>query len=179
MGGRGRFSSTCIFGIKEMVRSTRTEKTVLTRDRFQNVMHPLLDPKDDKSPVFDLVVPSLPGFCWSQGPPRGWTLQDTARIYDTLMKRLGYTSSYACQAGDWGHWVVRELGSGRYPTCKAVHTNMCPGAPPSGYKMNQTEQKGMDRAKWWMGEPLNEAHMGYAVEMRTRPQTIGVAFNGM
>jgi hypothetical protein len=28
-----------------------------------------------------------------------------------------------------------------------------------------------------MGERLNEGHMGYAIEMRTRPQTIGVAFN--
>jgi hypothetical protein len=45
--------------------------------------------------------------------------------------------------------------------------------------MTEKEQKGMDRAKWFMGEPLNEAHMGYAIEMRTRPQTIGVAFNGM
>ncbi|KZM21947.1 uncharacterized protein EKO05_0000404 [Ascochyta rabiei] len=143
---------------------------------FQNVMHPLLDPKDDAAPVFDLVVPSLPGFCWSQGPPRGWTLQDTARIFDVLMKRLGY-NSYAAQAGDWGHWVVRELGSGRYNACKAVHTNMCPGAPPKGYKMNEKEQAAMDRAKWWMGEHLYEGHMGYAIEMRTRPQTIGVAFN--
>jgi hypothetical protein len=144
--------------------------------RFQNVMHPLLDPKDPKAPVFDLVVPSLPGFCWSQGPPRGWTLQDTARIYDELMKRLGY-NQYAAQAGDWGHWVIRELGSGRYPACKAVHTNMCPGAPPKGYKMNEKEQAAMDRAQWWMGERLYEGHMGYAIEMRTRPQTIGVAFN--
>lgn len=35
----------------------------------------------------------------------------------------------------------------------------------------------MDRAKWWIGDPLKEGHMGYAIEMRTRPQTIGVAFN--
>lgn len=28
-----------------------------------------------------------------------------------------------------------------------------------------------------MGEKLNEGHMGYAIEMRTRPQTIGTAFN--
>jgi hypothetical protein len=28
-----------------------------------------------------------------------------------------------------------------------------------------------------MGKQLNEGHMGYAIEMRTRPQTIGVAFN--
>jgi pimeloyl-ACP methyl ester carboxylesterase len=143
---------------------------------FQNVMHGLLEPKDDSHPVFDLVVPSLPGFCWSQGPPRGFTLQDTARMYDALMKRLGYTS-YAAQAGDWGHWVIRELGTGRYPACKAVHTNMCPGAPPADYVMNAKERAAMDRAKWWMGSPLNEGHMSYAISMRTRPQTIGVAFN--
>jgi hypothetical protein len=28
-----------------------------------------------------------------------------------------------------------------------------------------------------MGKPLNQSHMGYAIEMRTRPQTIGIAFN--
>jgi hypothetical protein len=113
---------------------------------FQNVMHDLLSPSDDQ-PSFDLVVPSLPGFCWSQGPPRGWTLQDTAGKYDTLMKALGYTS-YAVQAGDWGHWVARELGSGRFEACKAVHTNMCPGAPPKGYKMNEKEERAMKRAEW-------------------------------
>jgi hypothetical protein len=139
-------------------------------------MHGLLDPADPNQPSFDLVVPSLPGFCWSQGPPRGWSLQDTARMYDGLMKRLGYTA-YAAQAGDWGHWVVRELGSGRYDACKAVHTNMCPGAPPEGYELNEKEKKAMARAQWWMGSQLNEGHMGYAIEMRTRPHTIGVAFN--
>jgi pimeloyl-ACP methyl ester carboxylesterase len=145
---------------------------------FQNVMTPLLYGSDDESAsVFDLVIPSLPGFCWSQGPPRGWTLQDTAGMYDELMQRLGYTS-YVAQAGDWGHWVVRELGSGRFPGCKAVHTNMCPGAPPEGAKLTDKEKRGLERAKWWIGEKLDEGHMGYAIEMRTRPQTIGVAFNG-
>jgi pimeloyl-ACP methyl ester carboxylesterase len=139
-------------------------------------MKPLLEPDDADAPSFDLVVVSLPGYCWSQGPPRGWTLQDTARIYDVLMKRLGY-QQYAAQAGDWGHWVVRELGSGRYDACKAVHTNMCPGMPPKDYKPSEKEQVGMDRAQWFMGKPLHESHMGYAIEMRTRPQTIGVAFN--
>ncbi|CAN9248993.1 unnamed protein product [Alternaria alternata] len=143
---------------------------------FQNVMQPLLNPENDTQPAFDLVIPSLPGYCWSQGPPRGHTLQDTARLFDELMKRLGYTS-YAAQAGDWGHWVVRELGSGRYPNCKAVHTNMCPGAPPEGTSLTEKEKKGIARAEWFLGKPLNETHMGYAIEMRTRPQTIGVAFN--
>ncbi|KAF2011994.1 alpha/beta-hydrolase [Aaosphaeria arxii CBS 175.79] len=143
---------------------------------FQNIMEPLLNPDNASSPIFDLVIPSLPGFCWSQGPPRGWTLQDTARIYDELMRRLGY-DTYVAQAGDWGHWVIRELGSGRYPSCKAVHTNMCPGAPTKDTNLTSKEQNAMDRAQWWMGKPLYEGHMGYAIEMRTRPQTIGVAFN--
>ncbi|KAF1979547.1 alpha/beta-hydrolase [Bimuria novae-zelandiae CBS 107.79] len=85
-------------------------------------IHEKARPSGSDQPSFDLVVPSLPGSCWSQGAPRGWTLQDTARIYDVLMKRLGY-KTYVAQAGDWGHWVVRELGSGRYDACKAVHTN--------------------------------------------------------
>jgi hypothetical protein len=150
---------------------------VADRNRFQNVIGPLLNGDDSQGPVFDLVVPSLPGYCWSQGPPRGHTLQDTARLFDTLMRRLGY-ESYAVQAGDWGHWVLRELGSGRYPACKAVHTNMCPGAPPEGTELTEKEKKGMERAAWFLGKPLEEKHMGYAIEMRTRPQTIGVAFNG-
>lgn len=43
--------------------------------------------------------------------------------------------------------------------------------------MNEKEQAAMDRAQWWMGSKLNEGHMSYAISMRTRPQTIGTAFN--
>lgn len=46
-------------------------------------------------------------------------------------------NAYTVQAGDWGHWVLRELGTGRYPARKAVHTNMCPGAPPKDYKLTE------------------------------------------
>lgn len=93
------------------------------------------------------------------------------RIYVVLVKRLGVSccfhcilrhpnraevtpdseefwyNAYAAHAGDWGHWVVRELGMGRYTACKAVHTNMCPGAPPREYKMNEKEKAAMDRAQ--------------------------------
>jgi hypothetical protein len=55
---------------------------------------------------------------------------------------------------------------------------MCPGAPPHGTKLTEKEKEGLKRAEWFLGKPLDEGHMGYAVEMRTRPQTIGVALNG-
>jgi hypothetical protein len=56
---------------------------------------------------------------------------------------------------------------------------MCPGVPPQDASLTEKQRKGLARAEWFIGKPLDEAHMGYAIEMRTRPQTIGVAFTGM
>ncbi|KAI0394736.1 Alpha/Beta hydrolase protein [Xylariaceae sp. FL0594] len=110
---------------------------------FSRCIDPLSNPAGDDTstsqsrpqPAFHVVVPSIPGFTWSSGPPgRGWTLQDTARIFDTLMhERLGY-GSYVAQGGDWGHWVVRVArqqppvlqGPGAGPCTR----NMCPSQPP-------------------------------------------------
>lgn len=142
---------------------------------FSRCIDPLTNPSGDEQ-AFHVVVPSLPGFTWSTGPPRrDWTLQDTARIFDTLMQRLGYTT-YAAQGGDWGHWVVRELGARYGGTCKALHTNMCPSKPPgSEAQWTDREKTAQGMADWWLGKPRHEGKMGYAIEMRTHPQTIGIA----
>ncbi|KAJ9669704.1 hypothetical protein H2201_000088 [Coniosporium apollinis] len=143
---------------------------------FSRIIGPLTHPSSTEQPAFDVVVPSMPGYCWSQGPPRDFTLQDTARVFDQLMKRLGY-DKYVAQGGDWGHWVVRELGARYSDSCVALHTNLCPTAPPPGEEPNEQEKIGEERMKWFTGEPGNETHMAYAIAMRTRPQTIGVAFS--
>jgi pimeloyl-ACP methyl ester carboxylesterase len=64
---------------------------------------------DQKGPSFHIVVPSLVGYGFSGPPPKqGWTLQDTARLFDALMtKVLGFGSGYVAHGGDWGH-VVRS-----------------------------------------------------------------------
>ncbi|KAK7959931.1 alpha/beta-hydrolase [Apiospora aurea] len=91
---------------------------------FSRVIGPLSDPETDRDQAFHVVAASIPGFTWSAGPRRrDWTLQDTARVFDVLMRRLGY-ARYAVQGGDWGHWVVRELGANYQGSCKAAHTNM-------------------------------------------------------
>ena len=59
---------------------------------FNQVWGPLSNPEDDSQPAFHVVVPSLPGYGWSDWPPRSkWTLQDTTKVYDSLMKELGYS----------------------------------------------------------------------------------------
>ena len=78
---------------------------------FNRVIDALASSEKDDGVVFDVVVPSLPGYCWSEVEkhPKGWTLQDTAKVLNKLMLDLGY-SEYVTSGGDWGHWV-------RYSNC--------------------------------------------------------------
>lgn len=80
---------------------------------FLRVIGPLTDPRShglDPSLAFDLVIPSLPGFGWSLPlSSEGWDAERTAKAWDVLMKRLGYTR-YGAQGGDGGALVGREIG---------------------------------------------------------------------
>lgn len=125
------------------------------------------DPSSASHPSFHCVVPSLPGFCWSTGPPKGWTLQQTARLFHKLMQRLGYPQ-YCVQAGDWGHWIGRELGAHYADACKVVHFNFAPAPLPDNVELTKREADVQGRVDDWMAH-----HMGYAVLMRTRPHTVG------
>jgi len=52
--------------------------------------------------AFHVVVPSLPGFGFSDKPTeKGWNLPRVARAWTALMKRLGY-DRWVAQGGDWG-----------------------------------------------------------------------------
>ncbi|KPI40406.1 putative epoxide hydrolase [Cyphellophora attinorum] len=129
---------------------------------------------DDLAKTFHVVVPNIPGFMWSSPPPRrGWTLSDTARLYNKLMHALGHTA-YAAQAGDWGMFIARELGSKYTSSCKAVHLNFCPTPLPDNLESSdlaEREKRVEARCDDWL-----DNHLGYAVCMRSRPHTIGVAF---
>lgn len=140
---------------------------------FDRVVDQLVDPEDESQPAFHVVVPNIPGFMWSSPPPRrGWTMQDTARLYDKLMHALGY-HAYVAQAGDWGMFAGRELGA-KYDGCKAVHLNFCPTPLPEDLKesdLTEREKKVEVRCQDWLDD-----HLGYAVCMRSRPHAVGVAF---
>jgi len=75
---------------------------------FSQVVNLLTNPEDSSKQAFHCIIPSLPGFCFSSRPPRGQTLKHVAGAFHILMQRLGY-EKYIIQAGDWGHWVGREL----------------------------------------------------------------------
>lgn len=140
---------------------------------FSEAIPLLSKPSDDsQQQAFHCIAPSLPGFCFSSCPQtRGWTVKDTARIFHALMLRLGY-ESYAVQAGDWGQFVARELGANPVyaDSCRMNHLNYCPGALPETLReedLSRREIAARERGVDW-----RTRHVGYAVLMRTRPQTL-------
>ena len=74
--------------------------------------------------AFDVVIPSMPGYGFSGKPTStGWGPERMGRAWAELMKRLGYTR-YVAQGGDWGAFVVDQMGLQAPSGLLAIHTNM-------------------------------------------------------
>ncbi|OJJ79730.1 epoxide hydrolase family protein [Aspergillus glaucus CBS 516.65] len=121
---------------------------------------------------YHLIVPSLPGYTLSSGPPvdKNFDTKDIARVVDQLMKDLGFEGGYVAQGGDIGSRIGRVLGVD-YDSCKAVHLNACFMQRPEGFSdetLNEFEQRGLKRAGDFM-----TTGTAYAYEHGTRTSTIG------
>ncbi len=77
------------------------------------IVEPLTNPMPSggrMEDAFDVVIPSMPGYGFSGKPTTGgWDAPRTARAWNVLMKRLGYTR-YVAQVGACRTWVVDLLG---------------------------------------------------------------------
>ncbi|KAL4926916.1 epoxide hydrolase family protein [Aspergillus undulatus] len=132
--------------------------------------------KDEFTPStlpYHLIVPSLPGYAFSSGPPldRDFTNADSTCIIDQLMRGLGFKSGYVSQGGDIGSRIARLLGV-HYESCKAVHLNFCPvPSRPEGVaddNLSDLEKRGLERFDSFLYRGK-----AYAEEHGTRPATIG------
>ncbi|KAJ5594177.1 uncharacterized protein N7459_000385 [Penicillium hispanicum] len=125
---------------------------------------------------YHLIVPSLPGYTFSSGPPldRNFTTDDIARVLDRLMRNLGFESGYVAQGGDIGSRIARSMGVD-FGSCKAVHLNVCFMGRPEGMTddhLNSLEKGGLERMTNFM-----TMGSGYMMEQGTRPSTIGLVLS--
>src|SRR3712207_5648532 len=97
------------------------------------IIAPLTDPTahgGSAEDAFEIVIPSMPGYGFSGKPKStGWGPERMARAWAELMKRLGYTR-YVAQGGDWGAFVVDQMGLQAPEGLLAIHTNY-PGSVPA------------------------------------------------
>jgi pimeloyl-ACP methyl ester carboxylesterase len=141
---------------------------------FLDVIGPLSDPvahggsADD---AFHVVVPSLPGYAWSDRPTRtGWGIEHIADAWVELMARLGY-DRFAAQGGDWGAAVTTRLAQHHPDRMVGVHLNMVRPVPPKdGRTPTPAEQHTIER-----GHHYRRWDSGYSTQQASRPQTLGYA----
>jgi pimeloyl-ACP methyl ester carboxylesterase len=93
---------------------------------WSKVIGPLSDPTSfgaDETDAFDVVVPSLPGFCFSSPlPDRGVSWIETADLWARLMTDvLGY-SRFGAAGGDYGALVSAQLGHKYGEQVVGIHT---------------------------------------------------------
>ena len=144
------------------------------------IIDPLINPTaygGSAADAFHVVIPSMPGYGFSGKPAgTGWGPERMGRAWAVLMKRLGY-NRYVAQGGDWGAFVVDQMGLQRPAGLLAIHTNMpatvpadvdkallAGSAPPPG--LSAEEQ----RAYQQLVRTFKQ--VDYARLMGSRPQTL-------
>ncbi|KAJ7579822.1 Alpha/Beta hydrolase protein [Mycena floridula] len=126
---------------------------------------------------YDVIVPSLPGFVASSPAPANWTVDDTARVFQTLMVDvLGY-KTYAVHGTDWGSTIAYSLYSRFTTSVRAGHFTFIPFSPPSaqqisdaGITLSEFGQFAEQRFVEW-----STNGQAYFLESSTKPNTLGLA----
>jgi pimeloyl-ACP methyl ester carboxylesterase len=140
---------------------------------FRDVIGPLTDPVahgGDAGDAFQLVIPSLPGFGFSDKPTAtGWNVGRTADAWIMLMQRLGY-ERWGAQGGDWGAAITTALGYKAPPGLIGIHLNMVMFQPTDDERAEATpdEQKILEAAQRY-----DQLFSGYYKLQNTRPQSVG------
>ncbi len=147
---------------------------------FDKVIEPLTDPVAHggrAEDAFHVVAPSIPGYGFSDRPPRlGYGRDRTGAMFAELMARLGY-ERYGAQGGDLGAGISRWLAANDAEHVAGLHLNLCTAGPPD--PENPTagvppEEIALmeERAAFWTDEERGYSHMH-----GTKPQTLGYSLN--
>jgi pimeloyl-ACP methyl ester carboxylesterase len=148
------------------------------------IIDPLTNPTAhgaSASDAFHVVIPSMPGYGFSGKPTStGWGVERMARAWDVLMKRLRYTR-YVAQGGDWGAFVVDQMGLQAPAGLLAIHTNMPATVPADvdrALQAGSPAPSGLSADEQRAYEQLVRTfkQVDYARIMASRPQTLyGIA----
>ena len=131
--------------------------------------------------AFDVLIPSMPGYGFSGKPTEtGWGPERMGRAWAELMQRLGY-SRYVAQGGDWGAFVVDQMGLQAPEGLLGIHTNMPATVPAEVDKPSlagEPPPAGLSPEEKRAYDQLLRTYkqVEYARMMAARPQTLyGIA----
>ena len=126
-------------------------------------------------PSFDVVIPSLPGYGFSERPAQvGVDYRHVAGLWHRLMRGLGY-ERYGAQGGDFGAGVSTYMALTDPGAMRGVHLSNLEIAPytgPGSRPLSAAEQVYRERNEaFWRDE------YGYKAIQSTMPQTLAYGLN--
>ena len=136
---------------------------------FKKIIGPLTNPKKyglDSSMCFDVIVPSIPGFAFSNAPTLPYGPRKIANYYNKLMTEVLDYKYYFAQGGDWGGAISSWLGFDHSAYCKGIHINIMIMRDSKGV---QSEEESIWLNNFKKEQVLQE---GYRSLQATKPQTL-------
>ncbi|RZC42244.1 EHN and/or Abhydrolase 1 domain containing protein, partial [Asbolus verrucosus] len=152
---------------------------------FYEIIPLLTTVRLDKDFVFEVIVPSLPGFGFSQAAIKpGLGSSEIAVVFKNLMHRLGFQHYYV-HGSDWGSSIASYMAI-RYPAkVKGIHLTLC-------FSMTYTSQFKLLVGSFWPSLIVNKKNkhklyplsdffsnvlleFGYMHLQATKPDTVGVS----
>ena len=140
---------------------------------FLDILDLLRSRYSPKHLPYHVIVPSLPGYAYSSGPPlhADYGLEAAAGALDSLMAGLGFRDGYLAQGGDLGSFVSRILAM-TSDSCLGIHLNMMGMPLTEDIPGDEAEAQALQKAK-----EAVDTGLAFALEHGTRPATIGMALS--
>ena len=145
--------------------------------RFEKLIPLLTNPAEHggkDGDAFDLVIPSLPGFGFSDRPKEAGELARVpARLAALMTKELGY-KRFGAHGGDWGSTITERLALEQAKSLTGIHLTDVPFAHLFGRQKGLTtkEKAFLAEARDWQ-----QREGAYAMIQATKTQTLGVGLN--
>jgi pimeloyl-ACP methyl ester carboxylesterase len=139
--------------------------------RFAKIIPMLTDPESfggRAEDAFDVVVPDLPGYGFSDKPTKNGTIFRVNDLWARLMTELGYRR-FGAHGGDWGTTVTEQLARNHADSVVAIHLTDV----PFGHIMQKpddlspAEKKFFDHNQKWLPKEGS-----YATIQSSKPQSL-------
>jgi pimeloyl-ACP methyl ester carboxylesterase len=123
-------------------------------------------------PAFDLVIPSLPGYGFSERPARvGVNYRVVADLWHRLMNKLGY-ERFGAGGGDFGAGVATFLAADHPGSVIGIHLTNFEISPVVEGPLSAAENAYLATNDAWAA-----VERGYSSIQSTKPQTVGIGLN--